>query len=606
MVLATVFSPNSYSYCCFQHKFCTNCAEHSRNMSTYPHTPYIQERRRALFPAQDESDSDLGPMSPLSSDINDSETESVSDDYYFKSLRANSTSDYVILGNIKGALDTSATSDDENDTQTLHLSPFSQLLTSPIISDDQTIVPDTPVKGSPTQTLKTPHDTAITQTSLPKLVRKSVLETAMNKAGNKRLSSPINSPESKRLKTDNKGSKVRTALFPEPEAVPTKLFYSKTETNKNELKCFDYDLQDDKPKRKKQTQYLCNRRARGKNRFGQINAGVRHKIKKPKHKKPTKTSLLRAALRIIEDSPLNEFLKDLGDLHTKQITPIAQESTKKLPEVENRRRDPSPEPDPNKKFFKSSRHRGVVTVNGNIKLEVDGKNVTLLQKNNKVKKTKTDICFEDSDFNDDNDVDKSLISNVLNILEEEKENLPTPIVLKAHTSVKASENSILLHNTSQKRTHSEILSPISQMCDTTSGLALNSPKKARNLNTVLENMCAYSSTDSANVFSKFSSLPNMEQKKMFPIFEKNYRPPKSAEKSDRQPVSQAKRWKALPADQMLLDAGQKRFGPTQCVECGIIYHMGDPSEELMHLKYHGSASALKFHVSIFCYCTLGF
>lgn len=569
-------------------------------MSTYPHTPYIQERRRALFPAQDESDSDLGPMSPLTSDINDSDTESISDEYYFKSLRANSSDDYVILGNVKSALETS---DDENNMRALHLSPFSQLLTSPIISEDRTIVPDTPIKVSPTQNLKTPHDTSITQTSIPKLIRKSVLENVMNKEGNKRLSSPINFPESKRLKVDNKVSKVRTALFPEPEAVPTKSFYSKTETNKTELKRFDYNLQDDKPKCKKQTLYLCNRRTRGKNRFGQINAGVRHKIKKPRHKKPTKTTILRAALKIIEDSPLNEYLKDIDDLQMKQITPVAQEIPKKRSEPEIRKREPTPEPDPNRKFFKSSRHRGIVTVNGNIKVEVDGKNVTLLQENS-VKKTKSDVCFDDADFLEENVIDDSLISNVLNMLEDEKENVPTPtksIVLKAHTSVKASENSILLHNTSQKRTHSEILSPISQMCDTTSGLALNSPKKARNLNTVLENMCAYSSTDSANVFSKFSSLPNMEEKKVFPIFEKNYRPPKSVEKSDRHAVSQAKKWKALPADQMLLDAGQKRFGPTQCIECGIIYHMGDPSEELMHSKYHSYANVLKFNVSILYY-----
>lgn len=49
-------------------------------------------------------------------------------------------------------------------------------------------------------------------------------------------------------------------------------------------------------------------------------------------------------------------------------------------------------------------------------------------------------------------------------------------------------------------------------------------------------------------------------------------------------------------DQYLLDAGQNKFGATQCPECGVIYHLGDPEDENSHLNYHNSIKTLKFQV----------
>ena len=47
------------------------------------------------------------------------------------------------------------------------------------------------------------------------------------------------------------------------------------------------------------------------------------------------------------------------------------------------------------------------------------------------------------------------------------------------------------------------------------------------------------------------------------------------------------------------DAGQeRRYGATQCDECGMVYTMSEPADETMHYKYHASLfSALKFPVS---------
>lgn len=37
--------------------------------------------------------------------------------------------------------------------------------------------------------------------------------------------------------------------------------------------------------------------------------------------------------------------------------------------------------------------------------------------------------------------------------------------------------------------------------------------------------------------------------------------------------------------QMMIDAGQKRFGIEQCTMCGVVYEIANPSDEANH-KYH--------------------
>lgn len=54
-------------------------------------------------------------------------------------------------------------------------------------------------------------------------------------------------------------------------------------------------------------------------------------------------------------------------------------------------------------------------------------------------------------------------------------------------------------------------------------------------------------------------------------------------------------------DQYLIDAGQKKFGATQCSECGIIYQIGDAVDENDHMTYHSASDILKFPVT---YCWL--
>ncbi|XP_063542587.1 N-acetyltransferase eco [Cydia strobilella] len=49
------------------------------------------------------------------------------------------------------------------------------------------------------------------------------------------------------------------------------------------------------------------------------------------------------------------------------------------------------------------------------------------------------------------------------------------------------------------------------------------------------------------------------------------------------------------SDQYVIDAGQKQFGATQCTECGVIYQIGDPQDEHDHLIHHNATNVLKFN-----------
>ncbi|KAJ8945229.1 hypothetical protein NQ318_011209, partial [Aromia moschata] len=363
----------------------------------------------------------------------------------------------------------------------------------------------------------------------------------------KRKLSPVTSPVQikKNIKLDSKNSKVRTTLFPEVNvSLSTKRFYPKTENIMENL-------------------------LRYRRRNGQINAGVSHKIKKPKQKKLSKAALLKAATSAANNSAIVDYIKDLKELKT-----VRNEQTNLIENKENvvgnmvnekqiithnvikenkcgtsgraleieagkkRPLSPLPEKDPNKKFFKFSQARGPI--------------LPMLNIDNIL-----------SSLSDDN--------NGLNM-----EQSDTEIVLQAHSSVTASENSILLHPQPVQCAANIILSPISQMCDVTSGLALNSPKKVRNLTSILNSMPNTTSHDTS-IFKGCSA--NTEQQKLFPVFCQNSKNANFPDRRENRTLPRtAKRFKVLEKSQMLLDAGQKKFGVTQCTECNFVYHIGDPSD----------------------------
>ncbi|PZC74537.1 hypothetical protein B5X24_HaOG207704 [Helicoverpa armigera] len=90
-----------------------------------------------------------------------------------------------------------------------------------------------------------------------------------------------------------------------------------------------------------------------------------------------------------------------------------------------------------------------------------------------------------------------------------------------------------------------------------------------------------------------TTTENAEKPKLFPIFEKPNPgiavPGTSKDKSSKRSLIKT------GDDQYVIDAGQKKFGATQCSECGTIYQIGDPQDEHDHLVHHNATDVLKFN-----------
>lgn len=574
--------------------------------------------------------------------------------------------------------------DISQDSQSPKHSPSSEILApntpstsgSPDKENVSTFIPETPVKSSPTQSLKTPHDNTNTNLQLPRLVRKSLLDLSnIDKSNMKRKSdSPIEkSCKHPKLDTSfNKVSKARTALFTE-NIFPAKSFYPKSDSNKLEVSFRSESAVKSKiSPRRPAPIYLCNR-SRGKNKknyFGQINAGVRHGIKKPKHKPAlTKTQLLKAALNIVKNSPLNEFLDKMAedkeetvdknecgvsleqiqkmdsilkniDTRTIQPQPLSVNSTSTPTHITvvkqetaeqtfgiKRPLSPQP-PDTNKKFFKSGPSRATVTISQNIKLNFDHGEFSLIEKRNRICKPKNvflELDMPDFSINEDEKITDNSFSDILKSLEDDNiceptttsavvpsvsdsviktDFSPTNFTLTAHSSVTASENSIQLHTAPRngepakpKVSNDILLSPTSLVCDMTSGLALDSPKSQ-----TVQNIDLNKLSETKKRISFPETMTDESEKKLFPIFYGNQSAvPKQSPKESRHVKNIRKIWKPLSEDQTLIDAGQKRFGVTQCPECKVVYSLGEPEDEIMHYQHHNSIKILRYNVSTVCF-----
>ena len=551
----------------------------------------ITRRRKALFQTENEYDNDsgLGPINLLyafdacNNDDDDFSHCTESSFSFFRKVledvasRRNETSPVC-----------DTTDEDKLDLSTtrtpLQLTSLNQFQTS---SPKNITINETPVKDSPSKNFKTPDDVSNVNTVMPKLSRK--LDTSINETH----SNSRHTPDASMSKdSSGKSSKVRTTLFPDI-VFPTKSFYPKTDKN-----CVNIVKTHIEPirkvhKRKMPTVYLC-RRGKKWNRVVKINGGVHHGIKKPKMKK--KRDLVLKTVDNFDNSKLNEFLENLSRV---KEPPQINRDNLKIVDVHKQVHTPDNEKENDQdltsknKIFKG---RNVSTVNEN-------KNVTKTE-------TKHLDCFDLNESEEDVSLNNT-VSNLIEILSNDVEKVQkVPEVQLQSVPVADDKNNLGASSNERKRKIPQgavpenvediLLSPTSQMCNMASCLAIRSPKRAKlNLKTLLDDG---SNNSNDNVFNKVSSSPDMD-KKMFPIFYPKSREDKmpattkkAVEHVDKSPV---RKWKALPKDQMILDAGQKRFGVTQCLECETIYHMGDPNEEIMHLNNHNAVNVLRFNVSIY-------
>nr|XP_019548585.2 N-acetyltransferase eco [Aedes albopictus] len=111
-----------------------------------------------------------------------------------------------------------------------------------------------------------------------------------------------------------------------------------------------------------------------------------------------------------------------------------------------------------------------------------------------------------------------------------------------------------------------------------------------------------------NVSKQFTTgQSQVESNKLFPIFYKDHQRMVAAQSQSeqdtchglfdavrRKPKRLRISFRGAGSNQYQIDAGQKAYGALQCPECGLLYSVHEPEEELIHENYHNSLHILRF------------
>lgn len=312
--------------------------------------------------------------------------------------------------------------------------------------------------------------------------------------------------------------------------------------------------------------------------IGGINAGVSHGIKKPKPKINSNVKKLTNTAKIIDNTQKNINIA---------LNTIS-----------------SPETERNKHFLETKKSSmkisaATVTINNNIKLKSMSNDNMKLSPKNKCQSTKqahnkakpADISFDTTDLMVDEPelektVEQSNIDSILKILENDwaHDDYDTMdmVMTKTYQNVAPLKPVAILKDVT--------ILPASELTDITSSInikTISTPKTFENISTNSDDK----KTDE-----------NKSEHKYYPLFNKGHSTNKVFNEIDNKSihnVKENKNWQLSAKlnggeNQYLLDAGQKNFGATQCMECGVVYQIGDPEDENAHLNYHNNKKTLKF------------
>ncbi|XP_019766609.2 uncharacterized protein LOC109542023 [Dendroctonus ponderosae] len=511
-------------------------------------SPFISERRRKLFPTEDqEMDSDLGVIIPISVEDSGAHTPT---------------------------------------TRRTGSEPG-----SPWAAQSQQFAHE--------ETLRTPRVACIT----PVLEEQKVL-LEQSKSSKRPTNSPGSSPIDS--KPDVKPSKVRTALFPADKALPTESFYSKHQE----------DFMEKWSSLRKERIYFrpvkaikCKQARRPHRQLGQVNNGVGHSIKKPKQKKAG--AVLYGKLRKLPEAGavLNEYIQDIAQMRTGAAPKLIQPAAAKADNLESSGRFEASLEENKENSGKRPQKRAAKSPGRSVD-DGQARNLFKCLRSNDRQEAKEPLAKNPTpkaEFGESEESDSELeanIGNILTVLDDGDARKAHQVVFHRNVSEESSSSQTEANtpaNCSQMNASevaNMILSPISQMCDVASGLAIHSPVRSRSVPSAVSSRV--SKMLSFNTENHSADMDKVKRK-VFPIFDREFVAQTQAanergQKRNRTELVKrsAKRFKGLPPDQTLLDAGQKKFGITLCNECNLMYHMGDPNDELHHLSYHNSEHILRF------------
>ncbi|KYQ49253.1 N-acetyltransferase ESCO2 [Trachymyrmex zeteki] len=407
--------------------------------------------------------------------------------------------------------------------------------------------------------------------------------------------------------------KARASLFQERKhehdslkdfSLSTKTFYSGN-VKKSERPFSSYKSSDIKRRRSLPPQNSSRRSLTKKRKFGKINAGVGHGIKKPKPKVNTE-ALKNEGQHVIQLLTASSKSSPVEEAQPMAANTIAE-------------RAPSPMIDENKRFFKTNKtirlnQAATVTVNDKIKLKVADGKIELKENQKRAPSTNPhkqklkamNVSLDATDLTvDEPEVEATLqqdkVNDLLKILEDDWANDEYD-TMASLTHIANAFSPLHSTTTLSKDT---IMSPATELSNMTSTMNITDAAPLNNFgNLSLEN-ANNSNKNNNNEKETEKEIEEDTEKKYFPLFNKGYSVPDNIfeETSNANTTKATKRnmqWQLSTKgggseNQYQLDAGQKRFGAIQCPECNVVYQVGDPEDENAHLNYHNSTRILKFH-----------
>ncbi|KAH1001194.1 hypothetical protein HUJ04_013437 [Dendroctonus ponderosae] len=394
-------------------------------------SPFISERRRKLFPTEDqEMDSDLGVIIPISVEDSGAHTPT---------------------------------------TRRTGSEPG-----SPWAAQSQQFAHE--------ETLRTPRVACIT----PVLEEQKVL-LEQSKSSKRPTNSPGSSPIDS--KPDVKPSKVRTALFPADKALPTESFYSKHQE----------DFMEKWSSLRKERIYFrpvkaikCKQARRPHRQLGQVNNGVGHSIKKPKQKKAG--AVLYGKLRKLPEAGavLNEYIQDIAQMRTGAAPKLIQPAAAKADNLESSGRFEASLEENKENSGKRPQKRAAKSPGRSVD-DGQARNLFKCLRSNDRQEAKEPPAKNPTpkaEFGESEESDSELeanIGNILTVLDDGDARKAHQVVFHRNVSEESSSSQTEANkpaNCSQMNASevaNMILSPISQMCDVASGLAIHSPVRSRSV-----------------------------------------------------------------------------------------------------------------------------
>lgn len=338
--------------------------------------------------------------------------------------------------------------------------------------------------------------------------------------------------------------------------------------------------------------YLYKRRS-----WNNINAGVFHRIKKPKPKlKPTKE--LSKSLDKKENIEELSNVKGISQIDTSKqmITDGTQaHSLSNMQLIQTNILHPTIQQGPNApKIPKVTDNSSINSKKSNDQIGCNELKKCFIKESSK----SMDLCLDDAgDLKVDKPEFESImkenkIDNILKILEDdwandEYDTMDTLVNDNTKITLSPLKSNILSNNVGTT-------SP-NELSEITSAMNIMHTSIADNTKNPL-----FSST--LSVDNNITKVEKENKEKYYPLFNKGYFMSNAENKNIKsmQGVKKGMKWQLSSKgggggeNQYQLDAGQKHFGATQCTECGIVYQLGDPEDENAHLNYHNSIRTLRF------------